>query len=1737
MELFQSVDKQMRFTILLAPFQPMVRIELEAYLNTTVECYLDIKNPSDKILNVIITKVPDAKRQITLNTDKLEIPGQSSSTISIKWSPKEAGCWRDVLQLTDNRRIKYDIAIATTANINKERGQKKLSKKATSKLTVPSVPLTVNNRLCQDNVSLSVPSNSGQSLLISVNKQMKGGDLRRQNNSNKENILRKYHEVKIYTQDNNRSARPGHHGYHESTSILSEQHSNVWSDGSVLPQTLLPSSAPQEIRRATYVKEKKHYNGTTTIYECSEEVTEDVACVRDRTESNFSMLINELKLTTTDVVTVSPKLLKESAGFTERRRCSLNVEDAHEGAHEERNKTFNVDHRPFEISAISIPEIVLSPVPRPLEYCELSFKHDVNSLIASSPILQRARNDVSRTERSEYFVDSIDCSGRVDRDYFNCATILENDENAEETGGDVYIEISPPRKYHPKLCASPFNTWTGRVTKEKKLCNGRSAKGHQMFVPVAAKKSTKKNVPAIKITRTTLCTLREMKKCTLSTIREARPHTEEISIYEVFRPSPFTSSMTENPFLKNMANVFTEKWLSRQELVFTLWLNTVLSTPKDLRVNIDNMITDTIDKWQSRKNEGIDVNAPAATTSTSYQTTRKLDALRKDAYAMLHRADIAEVKSRVDRCVTEGMLYLRSDRDLHRDLSLQKDVLNVFLCYNPLWLRIGLEAVYNENIPLRNNNDLFGLTRFITERFFTNPQLTKTPGYHRADPNKKFLKALNQFMLKKFLLLVYFLDYAKQHKLIGHDPCLFRKQAAWKTSREILLRFSRDILAGVGDVTKVLRSYDYVLAHRQTYIDEYEYEVTDIRQDLRDGVRLCRLVELITGADGLTRQCRAPAISRLQKVHNVEVALDALHRADGVLADDVEPKDIAYGDRTKTLSLLWQIVHKIQAPRLDRAARAIQRWWRSRVWYVRVRNYLLVRRDHAATVIQRTWRLRHWKTKVTEEHASFLRAKEAATCLQRWWRRARESELVKNRRESEDKRRRAVLALQRKWRATLLMRSQRERYRDLKKAALMIQTRWRTKRAAELRRAELLRVREYAVARIQRWWRSSRLTRERRQWFLRCRRNTLLIQKTWRAYQARERRRRDACLSIQTWWRAASSSRRYRLQRASCVKLQRWWRERQWFLVQRRAVSLIESWYLRVKAGKAAREDYLRTRHAAMRVQTWWRAVLRAREERRRYQQLRQSAVVLQTRWRLRAEARRDRQRFLEKRAACVVLQSFWRMVQVRRRYERLRSCTIILQKRWHAMLRAREERRRYQQLRQSAVVLQTRWRLRAEARRDRQRFLEKRAACVVLQSFWRMIQVRRCYERLRSCTIILQRRRRAMLRACEERRRYQQLRRSAVVLQTRWRLRAEARRDRQRFLEKKAACVVLQSFCRMVQVRRCYERLRSCTIILQRRWRAVLAGRLARRKFEVTWARVVVVQTRWRTFVARKRFLRYRRAAIVIQSYYRMRLAVRRFDDVKRAALTIQAYWRRYRRQRIKAESLAQREDLALLILDIQKECEGSRADQEVADSSHVLPNSNYWQQTIDILRNCNNVGALLTCLSSLDTITKLSPTICVTLCQLNLVDEIYKTISQRNRSQPWMIVCQRACSILITLAKYPYTRKYIVKQEYALLLVKLLSDALKDKEVFLHCATLIWRLCQDEDYSKAMMARLDINWLLKNIQQKVSKATAISKLQKSKKLEKLYSSCEPDKSSTLQFTNMNAAILAIINRTNTCY
>lgn len=116
--------------------------------------------------------------------------------------------------------------------------------------------------------------------------------------------------------------------------------------------------------------------------------------------------------------------------------------------------------------------------------------------------------------------------------------------------------------------------------------------------------------------------------------------------------------------------------------------------------------------------------------------------------------------------------------------GLKCRVMELLFSYNPLWLRIGLEAIYGQTIPLESNSDVQGLTKFIATRLLSDPYIVQQNSHptvsHLFLPG--FEDAMKKFSLKKFLLLVYFLDKAKERKLISHDPCLFCKDAKLKVN-------------------------------------------------------------------------------------------------------------------------------------------------------------------------------------------------------------------------------------------------------------------------------------------------------------------------------------------------------------------------------------------------------------------------------------------------------------------------------------------------------------------------------------------------------------------------------------------------------------------------------------------------------------------------------------------------------------------------------------------------------------------------------------------------------------------------------------------------------------------------------------------------------------------------------------------------------------------------------------------
>jgi abnormal spindle-like microcephaly-associated protein len=141
-----------------------------------------------------------------------------------------------------------------------------------------------------------------------------------------------------------------------------------------------------------------------------------------------------------------------------------------------------------------------------------------------------------------------------------------------------------------------------------------------------------------------------------------------------------------------------------------------------------------------------------------------------------------------------------------------------------------------------------------------------------------------------------------------------------KSSKDIAQRLSKLCLAGEGDINRRLDSITkFQLTHSQYPLDDFDYQITNLAIDLRDGVRLTRLIEILSCRDNYSQQLRWPAIGTSQRIHNLSVALTAA-QDEGIKlimenGESINAFDIESGSREKTLFMLWQLISRWKLPR------------------------------------------------------------------------------------------------------------------------------------------------------------------------------------------------------------------------------------------------------------------------------------------------------------------------------------------------------------------------------------------------------------------------------------------------------------------------------------------------------------------------------------------------------------------------------------------------------------------------------------------------------------------------------------------------------------------------------------------------------------------------------------------------------------------------------------------------------
>ncbi|QQP55938.1 Abnormal spindlelike microcephalyassociated protein -like protein, partial [Caligus rogercresseyi] len=238
-----------------------------------------------------------------------------------------------------------------------------------------------------------------------------------------------------------------------------------------------------------------------------------------------------------------------------------------------------------------------------------------------------------------------------------------------------------------------------------------------------------------------------------------------------------SSSIARHPNLFAAKNLYyDERWIEKQRKGFTKWLNFLL-TPEDG----ESKKTDGAKLWNAWSKGGL---APSKEDMSfrAYTLGKEMNSLRMSAMRLWQSPAIVKVIRQLEIEIEKKRLYVRDDRCLNKDLGIKQSFLSLLLNYNPLWLRIGLETLYGEVLQVSGNSDILGISRFIITRLLSNPSILEAYSHptvpHLYKPGHE--EALKKFTLKMFLRLIFFLDVAKNQKLIKHDPCLFCKDSDFK---------------------------------------------------------------------------------------------------------------------------------------------------------------------------------------------------------------------------------------------------------------------------------------------------------------------------------------------------------------------------------------------------------------------------------------------------------------------------------------------------------------------------------------------------------------------------------------------------------------------------------------------------------------------------------------------------------------------------------------------------------------------------------------------------------------------------------------------------------------------------------------------------------------------------------------------------------------------------------------------
>lgn len=342
--------------------------------------------------------------------------------------------------------------------------------------------------------------------------------------------------------------------------------------------------------------------------------------------------------------------------------------------------------------------------------------------------------------------------------------------------------------------------------------------------------------------------------------------------------------------------------------------------------------------------------------------------VRESLLGIYDQPQVAMLHKRLQASLCYGALSIPKDMpsppDLTQDLGLRRRFVQLWMeSYNLDTLRAAAEVVVGRKMPEPRGSSQFqdanansrsmdpkesrrAVIGFLETFLVTVDDIEADHGSHKDTQ----MQRRNKTVLRS-LMLVWLLDQAAVSGY--HSTRLFKLKSAHKSSASVLTALAGMLIPSIGDIGRALKHMDYTVDYIQDPLDEVVYRIDNLAVDLRDGVMLNKLVELLLyhtptkvwerldgeeetvtivlpdatvlqsalyTADGvqqnriLVQHLKMPALGHAQKMYNVDIALQALAghpRTAEAVAANTTAETIVNGHRENTLNLLWSLVSSI----------------------------------------------------------------------------------------------------------------------------------------------------------------------------------------------------------------------------------------------------------------------------------------------------------------------------------------------------------------------------------------------------------------------------------------------------------------------------------------------------------------------------------------------------------------------------------------------------------------------------------------------------------------------------------------------------------------------------------------------------------------------------------------------------------------------------------------------------------